>query len=95
MSVKIGVVTVYNDLPKYEEMCASLMKSKMADDIDYKLLSINNVNNCFASAASAYNYVLDTMKDCDIYIFSHQDIIFGDGVLDKVREVCMREKNTL
>lgn len=69
--------------------------STVSPDIDFCFVGIDNTDNKFTSAASAYNYSIKSLCNGDIYVFCHQDIVFNEGVLEKIEEICSKEKNWL
>ena len=71
----LSIVVVYND---YKKLYSMLIKSLETQTFtDYELISVDNSNNQFSSASSAYNYGGNRANGKYI-LFLHQDIIFTD-----------------
>lgn len=70
--VKMGGVTIvccYNDIAQYQRLADSLVKQ----DMEYRLIGIDNRGQKYASCSSALNSVADQIKT-EYVIYSHQDI---------------------
>lgn len=90
----IAVVTVYNNAVLLNQMLESMNNVK--GNIAIQTVCINNIDNQgFTSAAAAYNHAVEHLCDADIYVFCHQDIVFLDGIFERIIELCKGETHTL
>ena len=71
MNYKISIICCWNTRYLFEKMRKSLRNQT----ISYNLISVDNTNQIWSSAASAYNMALRYVKTPYV-IFVHQDIIF-------------------
>lgn len=73
-SPKYSIITIINNKSTFDEFSVSLSQQR---DVDYELIKINNCNNEFTSARSAYNHAANLAKG-EFLIFCHPDIRFLD-----------------
>lgn len=73
-SPKYSIITIINNKSTFDEFSNSLSQQR---DVAYELIKINNCDNEFTSARSAYNYGA-TLAKGDFLIFCHPDIRFLD-----------------
>ncbi len=82
-----SIICVYNK-PEILEDC--LKKSLNGQDVQYELISMDNTQGRFTSAADALNCGADKAKD-EYIMFIHQDVSFSSdwlsGVLDQISHV--------
>lgn len=53
-----------------------------------QLIALDNTEGKYKSAASAFNRVLEQNVDTDILVFCHQDIIFLEGFVERIVQIC-------
>ena len=70
---RISIVCVYNNIRILQEVLSYSLKSQTFRD--FELISIDNTQNDYQSAAEALNYGV-TIASGDFIIFVHQDIMF-------------------
>ena len=88
----LEIVCVYNNLQLFEQMVSS---TESYSDSEIKIVGIDNRNNQFSSAASAYNYALQNLCEAEVIVFCHQDIIWKSGALSDIYCACINDNNTL
>lgn len=91
--MKCTFVVVYNKENLLDQMWHSVEIS--SGGINCELIALNNVDGKYRSAASAFNSVLEKNIDTDVMVFCHQDIIFLEGSIDRIVQVCCEAPNAL
>lgn len=64
-------------------------------DVEVRIIPLDNTQNRFSSAASAYNYALDHLCEAECIVFCHQDILFRKGAVQTIYDCCLKEPTTL
>lgn len=85
------VIVCYNNSIQLGQMIETLHSEK--NTIVYNF--IDNTNQRFPSAASAYNHAIQEQIPSDVIIFCHQDIRFSRDSIDIIVDACLKDKNTL
>lgn len=91
----LQIISIYNNQTLFEQMRESVFGRGGGNAETCEVIGLDNTSNYFSSAAEAYNYAFDHYCNADVLVFCHQDIIFLEGSIERVIELCMREKNTL
>lgn len=85
-STNMAVISVYNNRDLVKKMKDSVISCVEDTGIRCEVIALDNTENRFASAAEAYNYVIEQGCDAEVFVFCHQDIIFlNHAVLDLYR----------
>ncbi len=89
----IDIVSVYTNVEMYNEMRVSA--ERFSDDVALHFIGLDNTGAQYSCAAQAYNYALQSLCHSEVIVFCHQDIVFEDGALATIYELCVEEPHTL
>lgn len=89
----ISIVVVYNN----NDLMTQLKKSLKSEILSFKLFALDNTGGKYKSAASAFNYALSKadIREAEVIVFCHQDIVFLGNSLDTIYNICHVNPNML
>ena len=91
---KLAVICCYNQEMLMRQMRDSIQDGGLeADEIDF--IGLDNREKRFSSAAEAYNHAIAAESLAEVLVFCHQDIIFLEGSLKRIYELCIRSEQAL
>lgn len=91
---KLTIIICYNNTKLLNQLKSSIVNAGIQPQ-EIEWMALDNTNQRFTSAAEAYNYALKHVKDTEVIVFCHQDIILLQDSLKTLYELCIKNPYVL
>lgn len=91
--MQVDVISTYNDKVLFEQMKKSLTNGNRKHEVN--VIGMDNSSGTFPSAAHSYQMALKEFSTSQVLIFCHQDVVFGEGAVEKMVDCVLREGNAV